>query len=68
MSYDQGCLKVPEEPGLGVELDPDLLEQYKWTEETYAVHTRHIEQIRATHLDALKWRRNRMGWPRYRKA
>lgn len=64
MRYEQGCLKVPEGPGLGVELDTELLEKYKWTEEKYAAHTRHIEQIRATHLDALGWRRNRMGWPR----
>lgn len=66
MTYDQGFLKVPEGPGLGVELD--LLEHYKVTEEKFAVHTRHIEEIRATHLDALGWRHSRTGWHRYRAS
>ncbi len=64
MRYEDGCLRVPEGPGLGVELDADLLEQYRWTEEKQALHTRHIERIRATHLDALGWRKDRMGWLR----
>ncbi len=64
MVYEKGCLKVPEGPGLGVELDPDLLEEYQWTEEKAAVHTEHIERIRTTHLDTLEWRKNRMGWTR----
>ncbi len=61
MRYEDGCLRVPEGPGLGIELDADLLEQYRWTEEKQALHTRHIEGIRATHLDALGWRKDRMG-------
>ena len=64
MKYENGCLKVPEGPGLGVELDPDLLEQYRWTEEKQKIHTEHIERIRATHLDVLGWRKDRMGWVR----
>jgi glucarate dehydratase len=62
MRYENGCLRVPEGPGLGVELDAALLEQYRWTEEKHGVHLRHIERIRATHMDTLGWRRNRMGW------
>jgi glucarate dehydratase len=66
LKYDQGCLVVPEGPGLGVALDHDLLEHYRWTEEKHALHLRHIEAIRARHADALGWRRNRMGWLRTR--
>ena len=64
MPYENGCLKVPEGPGLGVALDPDLLEKYRWTEEKQHIHTAHIERIRATHLDTLRWRKDRMGWLR----
>ncbi len=64
LTNEHGALRVPEGPGLGVELDPERLEQYRWTEEKHAVHQRHIEAIRARHLDAFGWRRNRMGWLR----
>lgn len=64
MKYENGCLAVPEGPGLGVELDLDLLEQYAWSKEKQQVHTDHIERIRATHLDTLGWRKDRMGWLR----
>ncbi len=64
LRYEQGCLRVPEGPGLGIELDPDRLDHYQWTEEKHAVHQRHIEAIRARHLDMLGWRRDRMGWLR----
>ena len=64
MPYEDGCLGVPEGPGLGVELDPDLLVEYRWTEEKQALHTQHIEAIRANHLDRLGWRKDRMGWLR----
>ncbi|MFN8493624.1 MAG: enolase C-terminal domain-like protein [Caldilineaceae bacterium] len=64
LPYDQGCLHVPEGPGLGVALDPERLAHYQWREEKQALHQRHIEAIRARHLDALGWRRNRMGWLR----
>jgi L-alanine-DL-glutamate epimerase-like enolase superfamily enzyme len=64
MPMVNGGLNIPDGPGLGVELDPDLLEQYKWTDEKYATHTQYIEQIRATHLESLGWGRNRMGWLR----
>ena len=66
MTYDQGFLAVPKEPGLGVELDPERLRHYAFSEEKAAAHTRHIEQIRATHLDVLGWRVERGGWRRYR--
>ena len=64
LQYKDGCLTVPEAPGLGVELDPDLLEKYQWSEEKHLLHQRHIETIRDRHLDALGWRRDRMGWLR----
>lgn len=64
MRYEDGCLRVPGGPGLGVELDPDLLAEYRWTEEKQDLHTRHIEAIRANHLDRLGWRKDRMGWLR----
>ncbi|MBT5873667.1 MAG: mandelate racemase/muconate lactonizing enzyme family protein [Candidatus Latescibacteria bacterium] len=64
MAYEKGCLALPEGPGIGVELDSDLLEHYKWTDEKQATHTAHIEAIRARHLDTLGWRRDRMGWTR----
>ena len=67
MVYDQGFLKVPTGPGLGVELDPERLERYAFSQEKYQAHQRHIESIRATHLDTLGWRRQRDGWPRYRQ-
>lgn len=66
LKYDQGFLKIPEGPGLGVELDPDLLKHYELTEEKMAPHHRHIEAIRERHLDALGWQQSRTGWPRYR--
>jgi len=66
MIYDQGFLRVPQEPGLGVELDPERLAHYAFTEEKAAIHARHIEKIRAEHLDTLGWRVDRTGWPRYR--
>ena len=66
MRYDQGFLPVPSGPGLGVELDPEALEHYAWSPEKAAVHTRHIESIRARRLDALDWNTGRDGWPRYR--
>lgn len=62
MCYEHGCLRVPEGDGLGVSLDQGLLEQYRWTQEKQDTHTRHIEGIRATHMEVLGWRRNRMGW------
>lgn len=43
----RGCLTVPEGPGLGVTLDPDLLEYYRWTEEKQA-----YEQVMHSHLIA----------------
>ena len=33
MAYDQGFLAVPKEPGLGVELDPERLHHYAFSEE-----------------------------------
>ena len=66
MAYDQGFLAVPTGPGLGIELDPERLRHYAFSEEKAAAHTRHIEQIRATHLDALGWQVERSGWRRYR--
>ncbi|MFP6641981.1 MAG: hypothetical protein VCF24_00245, partial [Candidatus Latescibacterota bacterium] len=66
LKCDQGFLKIPEGPGLGVELDPDLLKHYELTEEKMAPHHRHIEAIRERHLDALGWQQGRTGWPRYR--
>jgi glucarate dehydratase len=68
MVYDQGFLPVPDGPGLGVELDPERLAHYAFTQEKAAVHTRHIEKIRAEHLDTLGWRVDRTGWPRYRSS
>jgi len=62
LPYVEGSLAVPAGPGLGVELDPDLLEHYRWTEEKFALHQRHIERIRERHLEKLGWRRGRMGW------
>ncbi|MDD9948397.1 MAG: hypothetical protein OXU48_02560 [candidate division Zixibacteria bacterium] len=64
MPYEDGCLRVPEGSGLGVELDHDLLDEYRWTEEKQDLHTHHIEAIRANHLDRLGWRKDRMGWLR----
>lgn len=66
MVYDQGFLAVPTGPGLGVELDRELLAHYAFSEEKAAAHTRHIERIRATHLDALGWQVGRDGWRRYK--
>ena len=51
---------------VGVELDPERLAHYAFTEEKAAIHARHIEKIRAEHLDTLGWRVDRTGWPRYR--
>ena len=65
LKYDQGFLQIPDGPGLGVELDPERLEHYALTEEKIAPHRRHIEAIRHRHLDALGWRQERTGWPRY---
>ena len=65
MPYDQGLLALPTGPGLGVELDPDLLEEHKFTQEKWDLHTRHIEAVRARHLDELGWRHHRMGWHRH---
>ena len=66
MVYDQGFLTVPTGPGLGVELARELLAHYAFSEEKAAAHTRHIERIRATHLDALGWQVGRDGWRRYK--
>jgi glucarate dehydratase len=62
LRYENGCLAVPQGPGLGVALDPDLLEHYRWTDEKFTAHQRHIEQVRDRHLEKLGWRRGRMGW------
>ena len=66
MIYDQGFLMVPTGPGLGVVLDHERLAHYAHTKEKAAMHTRHIEAIRATHLDALDWKVERGGWRRYK--
>jgi len=66
MVYDQGFLAVPTGPGLGIELDHERLAHYAYTEQKATVHTRHIEAIRATHLEALDWKVERGGWRRYR--
>ena len=66
MPYEQGCLRLPSGPGLGVELDPDLMEQHRLTPEIAELHTRHIEAVRGRHMDELGWRHNRMGWHRIR--
>ena len=64
MRYEDGCLYVPKGDGLGVELDCELLEEYQWTAEKQALHNRHIEDIRETHLDTLGWLKTRTGWLR----
>ena len=68
MVYDQGFLAVPKGPGLGVELDRERLAHYAFSEEQAQMHTRHIEQIRATHLDALGWKVGRDGWRRWQNG
>ncbi len=67
MKYRQGMLEVPSGPGLGVELDPELLEEYRLTPEKAELHRLHIEAVRARHMDELGWRHNRMGWHRLLK-
>jgi hypothetical protein len=47
-------------------LDHERLAHYAHTKEKAAMHTRHIETIRATHLDALDWKVERGGWRRYK--
>ena len=68
MKYRQGMLEVPSGPGLGVELDPELLEEHRLTPEKAELHRLHIEAVRARHMDELGWRHNRMGWHRLRKG
>ena len=64
MKYDQGLLALPTGPGLGVEFDPNLLEEHEFTQKRRGLHTRHIEAVRARHLDEQGWRHHSMGWHR----
>ena len=66
MAYDQGFLKVPQGPGLGVELDRERLEHYRFTQEKFERHRRHIEEVTVDLDDKLGWRRYRTGWQKYR--
>ncbi|MEE2659631.1 MAG: mandelate racemase/muconate lactonizing enzyme family protein [Candidatus Latescibacterota bacterium] len=65
MKYERGFLAVPQGPGLGTELDPELLDRYRWTEHGARTHIEHIGTIRCEHTERLGWRRERTGWPRW---
>jgi glucarate dehydratase len=42
-----GCITLTEEPGLGVTLDPDKLERYRWTQEKHEENQRVGEELHA---------------------
>jgi glucarate dehydratase len=62
MTYEDGFLRVPDGPGLGVELDPERLEHYRYTPEKAERHRRHLQRMCEEHMGSLGWRRDRMGF------
>ena len=44
-----GTMDVPDKPGLGIELDPERLEKYRYTPERKAEYARFHEELHRTH-------------------
>lgn len=62
-----GCITVGDAPGLGVELDPDKLEQYRWTPEKQTEFERRRQQLIAESgvVPDDRWARDPANYPYY---
>ena len=65
MKYIEGFLRIPDKPGLGVELDPEKLKEYEYTEEIAQRHANYDKEIKERYVEATGWVHERNGWPRY---
>jgi glucarate dehydratase len=62
MAYEQGFLTIPDGPGLGVELDAERLERYRYSEEKAAPYRAHQENTLAQFRAERGWIHERNGW------
>jgi len=64
---EEGCITVGDKPGLGVELDPEKLEKYRWTpekhEENQRIRAELIERYQVVPADT--WRPDLGSYPYY---
>jgi len=65
MKYIEGFLRIPDKPGLGIELDAEKLKEYEYTEEKARKHAAYDKEIRQHYIEATNWIHERNGWPRY---
>lgn len=62
MRYEEGFLTISDRPGLGVDLDPDKLRQYAYTEEEARRHAAFQEGTLARFRADRDWIHERNGW------
>jgi len=65
MKYIEGFLRIPDKPGLGIELDAEKLKEYEYTEEKARRHAAYDKDIKEHYIEATGWIHERNGWPRY---
>ena len=63
-----GHLRLSEEPGHGLRLDPERLEKYRYTPEAVAPHREHARAIYANYLLDRPRRTRLSGWPKEQAA
>jgi hypothetical protein len=59
-----GHLALSELPGLGLTLDPERLERYRYTPESAAAHREYARQIRENYILDRPRRTSQSGWPK----
>ena len=67
MPYEQGFLTISDKPGLGVDLDPDKLEEYRYTEEKAEKLAAHQEITLKRFRADTEWIRERNGWRKWQE-
>jgi glucarate dehydratase len=62
-----GCITVGDKPGLGVELDPEKVERYRWTPELQAEGERLRQQLTEEHrvIPKDRWASDPHNYPYY---
>ncbi|MCD6529887.1 hypothetical protein J7L06_06330, partial [Candidatus Bathyarchaeota archaeon] len=63
MEYKKGCMRVPSNPGLGVDLDEDKLKEYELTED----RRKGLERYTAHFWNKYQWKieHRALGIPQY---
>lgn len=63
-----GHLTLSDSPGHGLRLDPERLEQYRYTPEAVATYRNYAQKIYANYLLDRSRSTNQAGWPKRQKA